>query len=209
MHRYGIGADDFDELVEQQGGGCAICGRENPEHVDHDHETGEVRGVLCFSCNGGLGQFRDSIDAAANAVAYLDARRSGRCASSTTLAVERAGDCGECPYRLARVIESPMPSFGPGAGSRAVLRGPAAQSRAPRPPRRGSSGGGRGAAPIDIVHGTTVLAIRYDGGVVMAGDRRATAGYIDRQPAHREGVRRPTTSPASPSPAPPGRRSSW
>jgi hypothetical protein len=57
MRRYGIGAAEFDELDAQQGGVCAICGRESPEHVDHDHETGKVRGILCFNCNGGLGQF--------------------------------------------------------------------------------------------------------------------------------------------------------
>jgi hypothetical protein len=71
--RYGIGADDFDRLVEEQGGVCAICGRPDPEHVDHSHVTGAVRGILCFNCNGGLGQFRDSVDALRNAVAYLDA----------------------------------------------------------------------------------------------------------------------------------------
>jgi hypothetical protein len=53
--RYGIGADEFDELVVRQGGVCAICGRPDPEHLDHDHETGAVRGVLCFNCNGGSG----------------------------------------------------------------------------------------------------------------------------------------------------------
>jgi len=45
-HRYGIGADDFDALVVQQGGVCAICGREAPEHVDHSHDTGAVRGPV-------------------------------------------------------------------------------------------------------------------------------------------------------------------
>jgi hypothetical protein len=55
------------------GGVCAICGRADPEHVDHSHETGAVRGILCFNCNGGLGQFRDSIDALHAAAAYLDA----------------------------------------------------------------------------------------------------------------------------------------
>jgi hypothetical protein len=74
--RYGIGADEFDELVVQQGGVCAICGRPDPEHVDHDHETGAVRGILCFNCNGGLGQFRDSIDSLLTAASYLEAHRT-------------------------------------------------------------------------------------------------------------------------------------
>ncbi|MEX1007513.1 MAG: endonuclease VII domain-containing protein [Acidimicrobiia bacterium] len=69
--RYGIGADDFDALVVQQGGVCAICGKEDPEHVAHSHDTGAVRGILCFNCNGGLGQFKDSIDSLVNAAAYL------------------------------------------------------------------------------------------------------------------------------------------
>ena len=74
--RYGIGADEFDELVLQQGGVCAICGRPDPEHVDHDHETGAVRGILCFNCNGGLGQFRDSIDSLLTAASYLEVHRT-------------------------------------------------------------------------------------------------------------------------------------
>jgi Recombination endonuclease VII len=89
MHRYGIGADEFDELVKQQGGVCPLCGRENPEHVDHDHETGEVRGILCFNCNGGLGQFRDSIDALLNAVSYLT-RADPENRELDALALERA-----------------------------------------------------------------------------------------------------------------------
>jgi Recombination endonuclease VII len=74
--RYGIGADEFDELVVQQGAECAICGRPDPEHVDHDHETGAVRGILCFNCNGGLGQFRDSIDSLLTAASYLEVHRT-------------------------------------------------------------------------------------------------------------------------------------
>ena len=87
--RYGIGADEFDELVRQQGGVCAICRRADPEHVDHSHETGEVRGILCFNCNGGLGQFRDSIDALAAAAAYLSARDPDA-VDLTNVAVDRA-----------------------------------------------------------------------------------------------------------------------
>jgi proteasome beta subunit len=73
--------------------------------------------------------------------------------------------------------EGPLPFFAPGSdpGSSFVdlLR-----RVAPHELPGASSGAGPGAAPLDIVHGTTVLAIRYDGGVVMAGDRRATAGSM-------------------------------
>ena len=74
------------------------------------------------------------------------------------------------------MTESPMPFFAsgldPGPSFVDLLRKVAPHEL----PGAASSGGG--AAPIDIVHGTTVLAIRYDGGVVMAGDRRATAGSM-------------------------------
>jgi hypothetical protein len=90
-HRYGIGADEFDELVRQQGGVCAICGRPDPEHVDHSHETGEVRGILCFNCNGGLGQFRNSIDALIAAAEYLDAREPETIERATLTRARAAG----------------------------------------------------------------------------------------------------------------------
>jgi hypothetical protein len=70
-YRYGIGEKEFHELLAGQGGVCAICGAGNPEHVDHDHLTGWVRGVLCFNCNGGLGQFRDRVEYLASAITYL------------------------------------------------------------------------------------------------------------------------------------------
>jgi proteasome beta subunit len=74
------------------------------------------------------------------------------------------------------VIEPPLPTFGPGLdpGSSFVdlLR-----QVAPHDLPGAGLVGTTGAAPIEVTHGTTVLAIRYEGGVVMAGDRRATAGY--------------------------------
>ena len=60
--RYGLTSSDVDALVEAQGGRCAVCQERPPEHVDHDHRTGEVRGVLCSCCNQGLGGFRDRAD---------------------------------------------------------------------------------------------------------------------------------------------------
>jgi len=69
--RYGIGQADFDEMLAEQRGRCAICGAPDPRHVDHDHRTGWVRGILCFNCNGGLGQFRDNPVFLAEAITYL------------------------------------------------------------------------------------------------------------------------------------------
>ena len=57
--RYGISAEDADALLARQGGVCAICKAAPAAHVDHDHYTGAVRALLCFNCNGGLGQFKD------------------------------------------------------------------------------------------------------------------------------------------------------
>lgn len=60
--RYGITRDDFDAMLARQGNVCAICKRHPEErngkskwNVDHDHETGKVRGLLCSACNIGLG----------------------------------------------------------------------------------------------------------------------------------------------------------
>ncbi|MFV2101507.1 endonuclease VII domain-containing protein [Micromonospora sp. LOL_024] len=58
-------------MLAAQCGACAVCGDPNPEHLDHDHRTGWVRGILCFNCNGGLGQFRDSPTRLARAITYL------------------------------------------------------------------------------------------------------------------------------------------
>ena len=58
-------------MIAEQGGRCAICEEKPAEHVDHDHATGEVRGVLCFTCNVGLGQLRDDLAVIHNAALYL------------------------------------------------------------------------------------------------------------------------------------------
>ncbi len=73
---YGLSADDFDAMLDAQDGGCAIC-RQKPErlaslHVDHDHGTGAVRGILCVGCNQGLGQFRHDATLLRQAIAYLE-----------------------------------------------------------------------------------------------------------------------------------------
>lgn len=69
--RYGMRQAGFETWLAWQGGVCAICGAPDPEHVDHDHEFGNVRGILCFNCNGGLGQFKDNQQSLARAIEYL------------------------------------------------------------------------------------------------------------------------------------------
>ena len=76
--RYGITAAEADFLLERQQGLCAICRAAPAAHVDHDHATGAVRALLCFNCNGGLGQFKDNpglLHAAAYYVALHTARQ--------------------------------------------------------------------------------------------------------------------------------------
>ncbi|MPQ99636.1 endonuclease [Modestobacter sp. I12A-02628] len=70
--RYGITAEEADAMSAQQDGRCAICRTAPAAHVDHDHETGRVRELLCFGCNGGLGQFKDAPDVLRRAATYVE-----------------------------------------------------------------------------------------------------------------------------------------
>lgn len=60
---YGITLDQYEKMLKDQGGVCFLChqlpynSRHKKLHVDHDHETGRVRGLLCFVCNRGLGSY--------------------------------------------------------------------------------------------------------------------------------------------------------
>lgn len=73
--KHGITLADFDRMLDEQHGVCAICGRLPREdisfHVDHDHETGRIRGLLCFKCNNALGDFEDQPEWLDQAAAYL------------------------------------------------------------------------------------------------------------------------------------------
>lgn len=73
---YGITTDDFEYLLNKQNGKCAICGVSQCATgrrfaVDHCHKTGMVRGLLCQSCNTGLGKFKDNVNNLEQAVKYL------------------------------------------------------------------------------------------------------------------------------------------
>lgn len=71
--RYGLTRDQYEALIIRSAGACAIC-EEVPTgtlYVDHDHDTGAVRGLLCSHCNFLLGNARNSPDRLLAAAAYL------------------------------------------------------------------------------------------------------------------------------------------
>lgn len=78
---FGISLEEYHELLEKQYGKCAICkqeetaihpsGKRKRLAVDHDHDTGRVRGLLCENCNHGIGKFKDSPDRLIEAANYL------------------------------------------------------------------------------------------------------------------------------------------
>lgn len=82
---FGITVDEYEELLKNQQGLCACCGKKQAENaldgfgkprrfaVDHDHVTGEIRGLLCHSCNVGIGLLGDAIQGLRKAMEYLEA----------------------------------------------------------------------------------------------------------------------------------------
>lgn len=78
-HMYRISTEDYQRLFQDQEGLCWICQRPSERRrllIDHDHSTGAVRGLLCPSCNTGLGYFRDDPARLARAIDYLSRSRS-------------------------------------------------------------------------------------------------------------------------------------
>jgi len=75
--KYGITTEEWNTMLEQQDGACAICGVTAEEYgkrfsIDHCHTTGVIRGLLCMHCNTALGHFRDDVESLERAVKYLE-----------------------------------------------------------------------------------------------------------------------------------------
>lgn len=80
--KFGMSIEDYDKMLEKQGGVCAICGNKettyDPRHkktkelaVDHNHSTGQIRALLCRGCNQGIGNFNEDVQRLEKAVKYL------------------------------------------------------------------------------------------------------------------------------------------
>ena len=77
---YGLTEETYLGMYVSQNGKCAICKecielRGKQTHIDHDHETLEVRGILCHSCNTALGLFKENTETMLNAINYLEAKK--------------------------------------------------------------------------------------------------------------------------------------
>ena len=76
--QFGLTPEDYDAMLALQSGGCAICGRSPYSKrftrlaVDHDHQSGSIRGLLCHRCNVGIGMFDDRPEVLRRAIRYLD-----------------------------------------------------------------------------------------------------------------------------------------
>lgn len=73
---YGLSENDYNNILALQNNKCAICNIDQSNHkrpfdVDHCHETGSIRGLLCMRCNRAMGLFKDNIDILLKAASYL------------------------------------------------------------------------------------------------------------------------------------------
>jgi len=76
LYKYGVTKEDYNNLYNKQNGCCRICTRHQSEFnkrlsVDHNHETGKVRGLLCSKCNQAIGLLKENINSLENAIEYL------------------------------------------------------------------------------------------------------------------------------------------
>jgi hypothetical protein len=74
LKKYGLSPTDYEAMLQLQGGVCAICKSASKRRrldVDHDHQTGKVRGLLCEMCNKAIGGLGDSVERVESALMYL------------------------------------------------------------------------------------------------------------------------------------------
>ena len=96
-HKYGLTIEQFEEMLKAQDSKCAICGEVQESekfHIDHNHDTGAVRALLCKGCNQGLGLFREDSRRLLEAVNYLERHNNGK---------QEIGGCSDAGVNRERV----------------------------------------------------------------------------------------------------------
>ena len=76
-YRYGVSSEEFEIMLQSQGDSCAICRKEyvkgnNRFHIDHCHDKGHIRGILCHDCNTALGKLGDTAESISRVLKYLE-----------------------------------------------------------------------------------------------------------------------------------------
>ena len=95
--KYKLTRHQLDDLRAAQGDSCAICGEPEPQHLDHDHESGEVRQLLCQRCNHGLGLFRDELTYLRAAADYVERHRARQAAEAAPTGPASRPEAGSRP----------------------------------------------------------------------------------------------------------------
>ena len=84
VRAYGINSDEYYRMLDEQEGKCAICKSDHPNSsrvgsgklfIDHCHDTGKVRGLLCSKCNHAIGLLNDDVDILLSAIEYINSRK--------------------------------------------------------------------------------------------------------------------------------------
>lgn len=96
VRRYGLACVEYNQKLKDQGGVCAICGKPDRRRlsVDHDHDTGAVRGLLCSRCNSGIGFMDDDLTRLRAAVRYLELAAASDEAKGSDKSSEQPGVSG-------------------------------------------------------------------------------------------------------------------
>lgn len=86
--KYGIDLGMWDDTLVAQGGVCLICGSDDRLVLDHDHQTGFPRSILCHNCNVGIGHFKEDPNFLRKAIRYLEACQEVTSVSAVRSAAE-------------------------------------------------------------------------------------------------------------------------
>jgi len=70
-HQYKLSIKEYYRMLKKQNNRCAICKEKHKLNIDHNHETGKVRGLLCHNCNQGIGCFKDNKNLLTEAIKYI------------------------------------------------------------------------------------------------------------------------------------------